>query len=426
MTAISAPTPAASRAGARLSALARTTAHRGLPSSQSAPIVILGGGPIGLVCALLLARQGFASRLVDARPLEALQRDRRLLALSRGTLQVLESLLGPAFAPMAPIERVQVSSHGELGSTRLGAQEFGGLAVGATIWYADLVAALGRAVAQQARILIQRPRRALNVLQSVDGVRVALDDGSQLEGALAVDAEGSPPRLREPEHFALLADLDFVHGSSADAIERFTREGPLALLPVPDPASVPVVANRAAPRSSCSTHMSMIWCLRASLARSRKDMVDAELLECVARALGPRIGAPTHIGERSVFPLITHRLRRICEHRLVHLGNAAQSLHPVAGQGFNLGIRDCVGLVESLIDAEVLERGDPLVALEKYRARRRLDRAIVPALTSALPRVFSSSVAPLAVARSSALLALDLVPVLRREFTRLLMFGAPR
>jgi len=170
----------------------------------------------------------------------------------------------------------------------------------------------------------------------------------------------------------------------------------------------------------------MIWCLAAPLAQSRKDMAQEELLECIGRALGPRIGAPTAISERCIFALHTHRLRHICEHRLVHLGNAAQSLHPVAGQGFNLGIRDCVALVESLVDTRALDGGDVLAALQKYSARRRLDRALVPSLTSALPRVFSSSAAPVVLARSTVLLALDVIPGLRREFTRLLMFGAPR
>jgi 2-octaprenyl-6-methoxyphenol hydroxylase len=170
----------------------------------------------------------------------------------------------------------------------------------------------------------------------------------------------------------------------------------------------------------------MIWCLPAALARARREMPGAELLACIARALGPRIGPPTAVGERGVYPLVVHRLRDVCEHRLVHLGNAAQSLHPVAGQGFNLGIRDCVCLVECLVDVRALEGGDALSALNTYRARRRLDRTLVPALTSALPRIFSTSAAPVVIARSAAMVALDLVPGLRREFTRLLMLGAPR
>lgn len=424
MTALSASSATVAAAATRAAPFARVNVCTGAASSQIAPFVILGGGPIGLVCALLLARQGFRSQLVDARPLEALQRDRRLLALSRGTLQVLESLLGPSFVPMAPIERVHVSSCGDWGATHLGAQDFGGVGLGATVWYADLVAALASATARQGHILVLRPRRALDIRQGIDHVRVALDDGSLLQGSLAIDAEGSPPPIRQPRFCALLADLDFAQQwPVGDAIERFTRDGPLALLPLP--AQAPA-AGHLSERTTTNTRMSMIWCLSASLAQARKQMAQSELLECIGRTLGPRIGAPAAIGECSMFALHTHRLRRICEHRLVHLGNAAQSLHPVAGQGFNLGIRDCVGLVESLVDARALEGGDALVALEKYSARRRLDRTIFPSLTSALPRIFSSTAAPVALARSTVLVALDLVPGLRRRFTRLLMFGAPR
>ncbi len=421
----------------RNDALARANAP-----PEHAPLGILGGGPIGLVSALLLARNGFSCELVDARPIEALRRDRRLLALSRGTLQVLESLVGPGFAPMGTIERVRVSSRGELGAVQLGAQDFGGIALGATVWYADLADALERAAREQASIRVQRPRRVLRILQKIDRVELTLDEGSVLECALAIDAEGSPTQVREPQHYALLAELELSGLRHGDAVERFTREGPLALLPLPGTTSAGTTQSRyatvPAQRSgrlradgrqserTGSMRMSMIWCLPAALAQARMGLADSELRVQIAQALGPRIGAPTAIAARSVFPLAMHRLDRVSEHRLVHLGNAAQSLHPVAGQGFNLGIRDCVCLVDALIETRARQDVDPLRALAGYGARRRMDRTLFPAFTSALPRLFSSSFAPLVAARSAALLTLDLMPGLRREFTRLLMFGAPR
>ena len=128
------------QSGAAMAVLPRT-------APGGAPVLILGGGPIGLVGALLLARRGIACTLVDARPVADLQRDRRLLALSRGTLNVLEPLIGARFAPMSDILRVHVSSRGQFGSAELGAADFGGLPVGATVWYADLVGALAGAAA---------------------------------------------------------------------------------------------------------------------------------------------------------------------------------------------------------------------------------------------------------------------------------------
>jgi 2-octaprenyl-6-methoxyphenol hydroxylase len=246
-----------------------------MPCTTLVPIAILGGGPIGLVCALMLARAGIACELVDARPLEELQRDRRLLALSRGSLLVLETLLGPDFAPMAAIERVHVSSQGDAGAAELGAQDFPGANVGATIWYADLVTALAAAAQSPAPshglIRIQRPRRALRIDQLDDRVRIALDDQSVLEARLAVDAEGTPARAPQAKNFALLADIELPAVRPGEAIERFTRAGPLALLPLP-PAPARPRDNAGARSSGAPTaraRMSMIWCQPAALAQAR-------------------------------------------------------------------------------------------------------------------------------------------------------------
>jgi 2-octaprenyl-6-methoxyphenol hydroxylase len=398
----------------------------------AAPLIIIGGGPIGLVCALLLARSGLASTLVDARPVEALQRDRRLLALSRGTLDILEPLLGTQFAPLGEIHRILVSSSGRPGAAQLGSRDFGGMAVGATIWYADLVDALARAARAQPLIQVQRPRRALAVRQRVHTVDVELDNATVLRGPLAIDAEGTPPQGRDAPQTALLAELDLAC-APGDAIERFTGEGPLALLPLP-PAQRAAALDGGAAAQGKSTRMSMVWCLPTALAQSRLGLPEAELCALIHEALGAHRGAPTGLGPRSTFPLLTHRRERVCEHRLVHLGNAAQSLHPVAGQGFNLGIRDCLCLVQCLEQAPLGAAGpagtapgsDPLRALHLYAARRRLDRTLFPALTNALPRVFASSLPPVVLARSAALFGLDLLPALRRPFTRLLMYGASR
>jgi 2-octaprenyl-6-methoxyphenol hydroxylase len=390
---------------------------------EAVPAVILGGGPIGLVCALLLARAGVACELVDARPLDDAQRDRRLLALSRGTLLVLESLLGAGFAPMAPIERVRVSSRGEPGAATLGGADFPQAAVGATVWYADLVGALAGAAARPregaAAIRIQRPRKALRVEQESSRVRVLLDDGATIHARLAVDAEGTPARARQATQAAMLAEVAIAGVAAGDAIERFTREGPLALLPLP-----PALAGHAA--AHATGRLSMVWCQGAAAARRRLALDDGALAAEIATALGPRYARPTAIGSRHVFALTTHRLARICEHRLVHLGNAAQSLHPVAGQGFNLGIRDCACLAEAILDGAATDdgRADPALALPHYRRRRALDRRLMPALTSLLPPLFTSRLAPVAALRSAGLVALDLLPGPRRAFTRLLMFGA--
>ena len=414
-----------------------------------------------MACALLLAQRGMACTLLDARPLAALQRDRRLLALSRGSLLVLETLLGRDFAPTAAIRRVLVSSSGSLGSAHLGAADFDGLAVGATCWYAELVGALGDAVARTPGIRVLRPRRALGVDQQANQVCVRLDNGSVLEGSLAIDAEGTPPRLPQPRYSALLAELQVQHCPVGDAIERFTPEGPLALLPVPGAGTGVDYQGTGATGTGTitggidtGTHngtrtMSLVWCLSTDLARERQALPAPELLQRIQAALGPRQAWVKGLDHCSVFGLSTHRLREVCEHRLVHLGNAAQSLHPVAGQGFNLGLRDCLVLADTLAETfgEAQRTGslpsgtavpasgapaglrvpaDPAQALRRYAARRRVDRTLLPALTSALPVIFTSPLLPVRTGRGLGLLALDLLPAVRRPFTRLLMQGPPR
>ena len=392
-------------------------------------IAILGGGPVGMVTALLLARRGIATTLYDARPVDDLRRDRRLLALSRGSLQILDALLGAGALPVAPIRRVHVSSRGHAGAARLGDlvgtpagnavrnPEIGAKPVGATVWYADLVAALARAIDADPRIAAERPRRVLGVQQHPECIRVTLDDGAEVACALAIDAEGGPNRHRREgdavpvRSHALLADLTLEGLAPGDAFERFTHEGPFALLPIP----------------GSPQQMSMIWCLPSTLAHTRQQAPEDRLLRDIAQTLGPRFRAPTAVGPRSVFPLRPTRVDRVCEHRLVHIGNSAQVLHPVAGQGFNLGLRDCVCLVDCLTDTpagtDIRRTRDVPAAVARYGTTRRLDRAVVPALTGMLPQLFSSAPLPVAIARSAALGELDLLPDVRRAFARLLMFG---
>ncbi len=372
-------------------------------------IAILGGGPIGLACALLLARRGQASIVIDARRLDEASRETRLLALSRGTWQLLDPLLSAAAPRSAPILTVHVSSAGEFGVTRIAAADFDGTPLGATVQYGDLLAALATAIAAQPAIEVLRPRRATEVLQRPNVVRIALDDGSALEAPLAINAEGFQPaaaaagRVRD---WALLADLTLRGPEPGTAFERFTREGPLALLPTPATlGGVPA--------------MSLVWCMDDAAATRRSELAEAAFRAELQAALGTRIGRVERIGPRRAQPLHQRLRERVREHRLVALGNAAQTLHPVAGQGFNLGMRDCA----TLVGCVAAHDADVDAALRDYEARRRVDRQAIAALTRWLPAVFRTRFAPLALARSLGLAALDQSPALRRQLAHVLMFG---
>lgn len=377
--------------------------------SHDGRIAILGGGPIGLACALLLARRGRASIVADARKLEDALRETRLLALSRGTWQLLDPLLGSAPPRCAPIRAVHVSSAGEFGVTRIEDADFDGAPLGATVLYGDLLAALATAVAAQPAIEVVRPRRATEVQQRPNAVHIALDDGSTLQAPLAINAEGfqsAASAVREPRDWALLADLTLAGPAPGAAFERFTREGPLALLPTPSTLG-------GAPA------MSLVWCMDGAAAMRRGELPDAAFRDELQAALGTRIGRVERVGPRRRHPLHQQLRERVREHRLVALGNAAQTLHPVAGQGFNLGVRDCA----TLVDCVAAHDDDVGAALQDYEARRRVDRQAIAALTRWLPAVFGTRFAPLALARSIGLAALDQSPPLRRQLAYLLMFG---
>jgi 2-octaprenyl-6-methoxyphenol hydroxylase len=372
-------------------------------------VAILGAGPIGLACALLLSARGIGALLLDARSLEQARQDRRLLALSRGTLQLLTGLLGRDFAPMAPIFEVHVSSAGQFGATRLTSRDFGADPLGATVWYADLVQALARAAQANPDIVVRRPCRVLALEQRHDCVLLRLEAAESVEAAIAVNAEGSPAGGAPAPAVALLCDVDVPGLAAGTAVERFTRDGPLALLPVPDPAGP-------------GHRKSMIWCLDRHVAQQRMALSEDEFARQIQATLGPRAGLVGRAGARSQFPLLPQSRPLLREHRLVHIGNAAQSLHPVAGQGFNLGMRDCVCLADCLARTP----GDPVSALSRYESTRKADRFAISYLTGALPGLFAARAAPIAMARSIALAAFDLAAPARRTLSSVLMFGVRR
>ncbi len=378
--------------------------------------IIIGGGPIGLLCAALLAQRGIRCCVLDARPLEQARRDARLLALSRGTWEILAPALGADVPPRAAIREVFVSSAGDFGATRIAAGDFDGHDLGATVLYGDLLAALAAGVAAQPTIEVLRPVAASEVRQRPDQVEVLLADGSILAADLAIHAEGiteptTDGRPGASGEWALLGSVR-LRPERADlpagaAFERFTRDGPLALLPTPAPFG-----------TGEGRGLSLVWCMNAKEAQRRIELPDQALLGELQSQLGSRIGVVTAVSTLRAVALPRRLRDQVHHHRVVAVGNAAQTLHPVAGQGFNLGVRDCATL------ADELAQGAPFTdALARYARRRRADRAVITRLTGSLPALFASRFAPLALGRGLGLALLDLAPALRREFAALLMFG---
>jgi 2-octaprenyl-6-methoxyphenol hydroxylase len=377
--------------------------------SAGAPIAILGGGPTGLACALMLAGSGRASVVFDALAQGVAHGDRRLLALGRGSWQIVRPLLSN-LPPSAAITDVHVSSAGEFGSTHIGAHDFNGEALGATVYYGDLVAALERAAAGSSAITQRRPQRVLEVQQAPDRVRVVCSDAAPFEASLAINAEGwagaSEVRVQSEDAgapAALVGDVSLSGVASGAAFERFTRDGPLALLP----------------RPGAEPALSLVWCMSPATAERRLALTPDALRAELQQAIGTRIGKVRAIGKLHSHRLHERMRTEVHAHRCVAIGNAAQTLHPVAGQGFNLALRDCA----SLIDCLVAHRDDVAGALADYARRRRADRTAIAAITHWLPHIFATRFVPIALARAAGLTALDLVPSLRNQLAQLLMFG---
>ncbi|MFN7570125.1 MAG: FAD-dependent monooxygenase [Betaproteobacteria bacterium] len=376
-------------------------------SDNALPLAIVGGGPTGLACALLLARRGLASVVIEPRALADAQNDRRLLALARGSWDALRPLLGPAAPPTAPIAEVHVSSAGEFGVTRLAASDHGGQPLGATVHYGDLVAALDAAAMASTPIELARGRRVVALAQKPERVTIALDGGGTLDAGLAIHAEGTASAANEDDAalpWALIGEVVLAGPPAGTAFERFTRDGPLALLPAP---------------SDRGPLWSLVWCADRATVQRRLASGAGEFTTELQAALGPRLArVASVVGPRSAYPLRSRTRAALVEHRAVWLGNAAQTLHPVAGQGFNLGLRDAVVLADALA-----AHADATEALRVYAQRRRADRAAITAATRWLPQIFATRAAPIAAVRMLGLAALDLMPPARRGLAELLMFG---
>jgi len=416
-------------------------------------IAIFGAGPVGAAFALLLARvwpDPARLLVVDARPAGAAAADPRALAISEGSLQLLARLIDPRELASAPIETVHVSQRGHFGRTLLSASEMGVAALGRVVRYRDLMAPLEIALAASG-VRIARPATvAPQVTES--GVRLDLPDGA-VEAALLVHAEGgvfertavvagseagaamsrapagaasansarTAPRQRDYGQSAVICEVEASQPRRGWAFERFTRGGPIALLPVDD-----------------GRRQSLVWCAAPDDAARIAALDDMAFLAALGEAFGSRVGQFRAAGPRHVYALGQVR-RDGGGAREVGIGNAAQILHPVAGQGFNLGLRDAAALADALaMSASTPRPGaatattaafdpraafDPATALAAYRAARRLDRDFVLHATDALARLFTLPLPGATHAAGAAIALLDLLPALRRPVTRALMFG---
>ncbi|HSD39934.1 MAG TPA: FAD-dependent monooxygenase [Rhodocyclaceae bacterium] len=374
-------------------------------------ILVIGAGPIGLAAALRLASQGHAVRILDARPADAASQDTRVLALSHGSRQLLETLGAWPAGAATPIETIHISQRGALGRTELRHAEYGLPALGYVLPASALIAALRERLTAQ-KLHVEFDARVESFAAAPDHITLGLHNASgetrSVIGSLAVCCEGGISTnddaklvARDYEQHALLLRAMPVGGHNNLARERFTPDGPIALLPL-------------------GRDYAVVWTVSPTQLAELKTLDDATLLARLHAAFGGNVRL-ADVRERSSYPLTLRLRRTTVGARTVWLGNAAQTLHPVAGQGFNLGLRDVWELAETLRGASDAGAAD---VLARHARRRRADRWGTAGFTDSLVRLFSNDNTLLGHARGAGLLALDVLPPLRHFVAKRMIFGA--
>jgi 2-octaprenyl-6-methoxyphenol hydroxylase len=391
--------------------------------SEKFDIIIAGGGAIGAALALELASLGYRLAMVESRPMQFEHGDpERVIALTHGSRRHLESLgvwQGIAAAGFGHIRHVHVSEPGNRGQVDLDVADAlttapGTEALGYVLEMADVLRPMYQGLAAVATLLC--PAQVVSVVLGHDAVRIRLaaEGGERtLEAHLLVAADGTASPLRrmcgvgtlgwDHNRFALVASLACAKGHGDVAYECFRPAGPLAFLPLAD--------------DRCS----IVWTLPPREAASMLQAPGPAFIKRLEREAGSvvmdRLGALSETGARVVYPLELTLAKRLVAGRVIFAGNAAHTLHPVAGQGMNLGLRDVHDLADILGRAG---RGDPgaSIALDAYAQRRWLDVMKVVGFTESLAAVFGNELPPIRWARGWGLSGLQAASPLRELLLR--------
>lgn len=381
-------------------------------------LVIVGGGLVGGSLALALRDAPLRIAVVEALSAEDRHNSpagNRALALARGSAQLLNTL--GVWAEVAPeamaIQHIHVSDRGHFGKTRLHAADKNVDALGYVAVARGLEDAIEHGL-QQLPVTQICPARIMGLKAGRDGVCLSLKhhgDSLNLTAKLVVAADGGNSTVRsllgieqdvrDYGQTAIVTEIRTAKDNGHTAYERFTSSGPLAVLPLE--------------RRKCS----VVWTLKHEDAAELLAQSEAEFTEKLQAAFGYWLGKIELAAPRQGFPLKLIRAERMVDERVVLIGNAMHQIHPVAGQGFNLGLRDAALLAEWLraqagFGADI---GD-WDFLHRYAEARGQDLAKVIRFTDSLVRVFSTDFPPLALARNLALLALDRLPPAKRLLAR--------
>ena len=368
---------------------------------------ICGAGPVGMALAALLVQRGSRAAgiaLLDAKSIEQARRDPRTIALSHGSRQILEEA-GAWPVASTPIHQIHVSRRGQFGRSLMDRSEHGVEALGYVARYGAVVSALAD-VCERLGVASLRPALVTGSAEDADGVSVQIDQAgatSSVRASLLVQAEGGlfgqqqeRAVSRDYGQSAIIAHVRTSDPIAHRAYERFTEEGPLALLPQDD-------------------GYALVWCVPPTRAEQLLALDDAAFLARLGAAFGSRLGRFIHTTARLAYPLGLNAQAGGTA-RTVAIGNAAQTLHPVAGQGLNLGLRDAAVL------ARILEQDGSPAALERYASLRQADRGMTVRVTDTMARIFTGN-APMQGLLGLSLGLLDAFSPARKTLAELMMYG---
>ncbi|QSE73845.1 2-octaprenyl-6-methoxyphenyl hydroxylase [Aeromonas media] len=380
-------------------------------------VAIVGGGMSGAVLALSLAAlKGPSGAPLQILLLEASAPelnahpgfDARAIALSAGTCEALARHgLWSRFAPhCAPITHIHVSDRGHCGQTRLTAAQLGLPALGQVIELSAAGIELQQGMDATANIRLCCPAQLSTIAPQEEGVTLTLASGERYQTRLLVAADGGnsfvrqhfklPVSRHDYEQSAIIATVKTAEDPAGRAFERFTEGGPLALLPMQEGLS------------------SLVWSVPRDEAQALMALDDAAFLARLQQAFGWRLGRFVRTGARHLYPLVLTVADYPLAQRTVLVGNAAHLLHPIAGQGFNLGMRDLDLLTQAV--AQALAAGEDIGSFEvlsAYWQRRKGDQEQTIWLTSSLAQLFSNGHAPLVAGRNLALSLMERLPWLQ-------------
>lgn len=391
-------------------------------------ILIVGGGMVGASLGVALGALPLRVGLIEAVEFESSAQpsyNDRTVALSYGSKKIFESLhvwQRIEAQGATPIEKIHISDRGRFGFTRLTASDAGVEALGFVVENRALGRALKAALAETLNLNFLCPARMQEITFTPEAARVTVMHGDRIEtlsARLVVAADGGNSAVRgqagieaqrtDYKQTALVTNVSIEFAHQNIAYERFTGSGPLALLPMRD------------------RRCAVVWSLAPEQVETFLALTDAQFLEALQECFGTRLGRFQKVGKRIAYPLGLTKVGEHIRSRLVLIGNAAHTVHPVAGQGFNLGLRDVAALAQVLAEAQQggEEPGD-INVLQRYLDWRRRDNFAVSAFTDGLVRLFSNDFLPLSLARNVGLVAVDLLPPLKRRLLRLSMGLAGR